>query len=160
MTRDVRDGDARIARGLVREQHPARGVTDGVNRRRTGALPLVHDDKPLRIARSLRVLEPEVRCVRLAADGNEHTVERLLDRLPFDIHRHANAAAVLRERGDARLEPDFLEVLPRPREHRPHEVRVGSRENRVEGFRHSDPAAERGEHCAKLHANVATTDDQ
>ncbi len=71
------DGDLRLARGFVSQHRFSRDVADCQNIRIGGAAAAVDLDEAFLVDLDLRVFEAEVLAVRLAADGDEDSVEGL-----------------------------------------------------------------------------------
>src|SRR5207249_1901231 len=70
------DGDAPLAGRLVREQHAARAVADGVDGWVVGLLLFVDLDETLFVALNPRALQTEVVTIGNTADRHQHAVEQ------------------------------------------------------------------------------------
>ena len=157
---DDLDGDPRLARGLVREQHAARAVADGVDGGLAGLLLLVGFDEAFVVTRDLRVLQAEIVAVWHATYGDQHAVVQFLFLLTVGFDNDFDLFALGLHLGDLGFQPHFLERLLSVSHHGTDQVGVGAEQDGIQGFDNDHLAAERGIDGAQLHANVAAAHDQ
>jgi len=142
------------------QEGAAGDVADGIDGGVGGLLFFIDVNEPLVVERNLGVFQPQVVRIGRAANRHQHPIVKFLPLLAVQLKLDFDLLAARRHFAHPGLEADFLEQLLRVGDDRPRQVRVRSRQNRVQRFHQHDLAAERGIDGAQLHPNVAATNDQ
>ena len=127
-THNYFDRVAPLACCLVRQQHAARAIANGVNRGVVGLLLLVDLDKPLFVTLDPCILKPEIVAIRHASHRDQYTVIQLLFRLPVRLDYDADLLPLGFHPGDLRADTNFPEGSLGAR----HRMRSGSPPVRIE----------------------------
>ena len=147
--------------GLVREHGLADYIADRVDGGIVGLQLLVHLNETARADLHPRFVEAGDLGVRLASDGNQHTIENFLLRVAvLRFERRADAGAFVLDRRNGGVEQDSLEQLFQSLVQRKHEIAIRAGEQAREHFNDRDARAQRGVDGAEFEADVSAADDQ